>query len=113
MRLPFLLSKGFQLHRESKKYIQVSVIPSVTLGIISQTLIRVRLFCNAIDCSLPSCSFHGILQARILEWLAIFFSRDLPDSGIEHASPALQADSLPTEPRGKPWIIQDLKRVKL
>ena len=28
------------------------------------------------DCSLPSSSVHGILQARILEWVAISFSRD-------------------------------------
>ena len=27
------------------------------------------------DCSPPSSSIHGILQARILEWVAIFFSR--------------------------------------
>ena len=31
--------------------------------------------CNPKDCSLPGSSVHGILQARILEWLAIHFSR--------------------------------------
>ena len=31
--------------------------------------------CNSMDCSLPGSSVHGILQARILEWLAISFSR--------------------------------------
>ena len=31
--------------------------------------------CNPVDCSLPGCSVHGILQARILEWVAISFSR--------------------------------------
>ena len=45
---------------------------------------------------------HGILQARILEWVAFPFSRDLPNPGIEPRSPALQADSLPVEPQGKP-----------
>ena len=30
--------------------------------------------CDPMDCSPPSCSVHGILQARILEWVAIFFS---------------------------------------
>ena len=30
---------------------------------------------------------------------------DLPDPGIESGSPALQADSLPTELRGQPWYI--------
>ena len=45
---------------------------------------------------------RGILQARLLEWVAVPFSRDLPNPGIEPRSPALQADSLPTEPPGKP-----------
>ena len=31
--------------------------------------------CNPMDCSLPGSSVHGILQARILEWVAISFSR--------------------------------------
>jgi len=45
---------------------------------------------------------HGILQARILEWVAFPFSGDLPNPGIEPRSPTLQADSLPAEPQGKP-----------
>ena len=31
--------------------------------------------CNPLDCSLPGSSVHGILQARILEWVAISFSK--------------------------------------
>ena len=31
--------------------------------------------CDPMDCSLPGSSVHGILQARILEWVAIPFSR--------------------------------------
>ena len=31
--------------------------------------------CDSMDCSLPSSSLHGILQARVLEWVAISFSR--------------------------------------
>ena len=50
--------------------------------------------CNPMDCSLPGSSVHGILQTRILEWVAIHFSRDLPDLGIKLRKPALQADSL-------------------
>ena len=45
---------------------------------------------------------YGVLQARILEWVAFPFSRDLPNPGIEPRSPSLQADSLPAEPHGKP-----------
>ena len=43
---------------------------------------------------------HGILQARILEWVAVPFSGDLPNPGIEPRSPTLQADSLPAKPQG-------------
>ena len=31
--------------------------------------------CGPMDCSLPGSSLHGILQARVLEWVAISFSR--------------------------------------
>ena len=31
--------------------------------------------CDPMDCNLPGSSIHGILQARILEWVAISFSR--------------------------------------
>ena len=45
---------------------------------------------------------HGILQATILEWVAVPFSRDFPNPGIEPRSLTLQVDSLPAEPPGKP-----------
>jgi hypothetical protein len=54
------------------------------------------------DCSLQGFSVHGIFQARILEWVAISFSEDLPNVGIKPKSPELQTDSLPFEPPGKP-----------
>ena len=47
-------------------------------------------------------TIHGILQVKILEKVAFPFLGDLPNSGIEHRSPALQGDSLPSEPQGKP-----------
>ena len=34
------------------------------------------IFCDLMDCSLPGSSLHGILQARILEWVAIPFSKE-------------------------------------
>ena len=49
------------------------------------------------DCSLPGSSVHGILQTGVLERVAISFSRELPDPGIEPRAPALQADSLPLQ----------------
>ena len=44
---------------------------------------------------------HGILQARILEWVAFSSPGDLPNPGIVRRSPTLQADSLPAELQGK------------
>ena len=40
---------------------------------------------------------HGILQARILEWVPFSSPGDLPNPRIEPRSPALQADSLPAK----------------
>ena len=48
---------------------------------------------------------HGILQARRLEWVAFPSPGDLPKPGIKLRSPALQADSLPTELPGKPILV--------
>ena len=53
------------------------------------------------DCSPPGSSVHVISQARILEWVAIPFSRGSSWPGIKYGSPALQTDSLPSEPPGK------------
>ena len=71
----------------------------------SETAQSCPILCDPMDCSLPGSSVHGILQARILEWVG----RErypspgyLSKPGIEHRPSALQADSLPTEPPGKP-----------
>ena len=57
--------------------------------------------CDPMGCSLPGSFIHGILQARILEWVAIPSLGGLPNPGIEPRSPALQVDSLLSEPPGK------------
>ena len=53
-----------------------------------------RTLCDLTDCSPPGSSTHGILQARILEWVAIPFSRDIPNPVIEPRSPTLKVKSL-------------------
>ena len=45
---------------------------------------------------------HGILQVRMLEWVAVPSPGGVPNPGIEPRSPALQADSFSAEPPGKP-----------
>ena len=53
------------------------------------------------DCIPPGPSVHGIFQASILECVPFPSPGDLPNPGIEARSPALQADSLPAEPRAE------------
>ena len=64
-------------------------------------LVTHSCLCDPMDCSPPGSSLHVILQAKILE-LPLPSPEDLPDQGIKPRSPALQADSLPNEPPGKP-----------
>ena len=57
--------------------------------------------------SLPGSSVHGILQARILEWVVISFSGGLPDPGIKPTSTvalALQVNSLTLSHYGSPLL---------
>ena len=63
--------------------------------------------CDAMECSPPGSSVHGILQTRILEWVAMPSPGDLPDPGIECTSltyPALAAGCLPLVSAGKPSL---------
>ena len=93
--------------------------------------------CDSMDCSLPGSSVHGILQVRILEWVAISFSRgssqprnwtrvscitgkffttwatqeapwDLPNPGIKPRFPILQADSLSVSHKGSPRRLEQV-----
>ena len=63
--------------------------------------------CDPMDCSPPGSSVHGILQARLLEWVAISFSRESSWPRDHTQISALQVDSLPreppTEPAANPW----------
>ena len=58
----------------------------------------VPVTCSVVfDCLGPLCSVHGILQTTILEWVAIPFSRGSSQLRDQSRSPALQADSLPSQ----------------
>ena len=56
---------------------------------------------DPMDCSPPGSSVHGILQARILEWVTIPFSSGSSQSRDQTRSPASQADSSLSEPPGQ------------
>ena len=53
--------------------------------------------CDPMDCNPSGSSVHGLLQARILEWVAIPFFRESFRHGLEPTSPALRAYSSPSE----------------
>ena len=62
--------------------------------------------CDLMECSLPGSSIHGILQARILEWVAMPSSRGSSwprDWTCISCLPAWEVSSLPLAPLGKPW----------
>ena len=76
----------------------MKILTDVILGTVKVKVIQSCLtLCDPMDYIVS-----GIHQARILEWVAFPFSRDLPNPGIEPTSPALQVDYLPAEPQGKP-----------
>ena len=60
--------------------------------------VKVTQSCPSL-CDPMDYTVHAILQAGILEWVAFPFSRRTSQPGIEPRSPALQADSLPSESR--------------
>ena len=60
--------------------------------------------CDPMDCSPPGFSVQGIFQARILEWVAIFFFKGSSQPGIEPKSAALQVDSLLLSHQQKPTM---------
>ena len=66
--------------------------------------------------NLPGSSVHGILQARILEWVChSLLQGTFPTEGVKLKSPAfpaLQVDSLPTEPPGKPAKVNQFTSVQ-
>ena len=68
--------------------------------VVALLLSRVQLY-DAMDCSPPVSSVHGISQARILEWVAVPFSRGFSRPRDGAHVPALAGECFTTEPPGK------------
>ena len=79
--------------------------------------------CDPMDCSPPGSSVHGILQARVQEWIPFPSPGGLPHPGISPRSAVLQVDSSPSETPGKPlgnqssqefckWDVSKMKMIK-
>ena len=109
-----LISEDFHLHRECQSLWSVprctgTEEKAVTSDVVTADLPSLLLViqscptvCDLMDYSPPGSSVHGISQTRILERVVIPFSRGSSRPRIEPSSPALQADSLLSEPSGKP-----------
>ena len=107
----FLVSSAANMkiyERQSEKLANVLLLLSCHLLSFSGEKGKVKVLitrscpplCNSMDSNPPGSFVQGTLQARILEWVVILFSRgsSQPRSPI---SPSLQADSLLSEPPGK------------
>ena len=69
--------------------------------------------CNPMDCSPPGSSVHGISQARILEWVAISFSRESSQPRNQTHVSCLADRFFTTEPPGKPCVHMHAYIIKL
>ena len=93
---------GYEERPLSKKKVFVSVCVRACVCVRPQLC---PTLCDLMHYSPPASSVHGILQARILEWVAISFSGGssrLRDGAQVSASPALAGGSCTIEPPGHP-----------
>ena len=77
---------------------------SKNMTILVKLLSGVRLFAAPWTVAHQALPSMGFFQARVLESVAISFSRELPNPGMETRSPTLQADTWLSEPPGKAWL---------
>ena len=78
-----------------------------TLYVCTKSLQSCLTHCNSMDCSPPGSSVHGILQARILEWVAMPSSKGSSqprDRTVSLMFPALVGRLFTTEPPEKPNV---------
>ena len=82
---PFYILLGLTCHSLFTNYVSTSVFMHET-SFWSSAQLR-PILCDPMDCSPPGSSVHGLLQTRLLEWVAISFSRGSPQSrGQTHIS---------------------------
>ena len=83
-------------------YVQDTILQESVKVLVAQLC---PTLCDPMTCSPPESSVCGTLQARILGWVSFPLPGDLFNPGIKPSSPELQADSLPSEPPGKPMLL--------
>ena len=73
--------------------------------IAEEVKVKSLSLCDPMDCSLQAPLSMGCSRQEYWSELPFPSPGDLPDPGMEPGSPALQANSLPSEPPGKPNIL--------
>ena len=79
------------------------ILPQTKLFFVVRMCSVMSDSCDPLDCSPLGFSVHGILQARILEWVAMPSSRGSSNPGME-LPPTWKMDSLPSEHQGSPYM---------
>ena len=94
------------------KFLNVELPCPDIVVVVVYSLSRMPFFCDPRDCSSAGSSVREISKARILDWVAIFFSGDLPDPGIKPAFPDKASGFFTTEPSGKPFLMLLLQKTE-
>ena len=79
--------------------------PSMLLSLSDLTTWTWGHFCDPMDCHLSGPSVYGISQARVLEWVSIFFSRGSSQPRYQTHVSCIAGEFFTTELTGKPQIL--------
>ena len=72
----FLQGKCFHNQKDTENLPKSSLNSEIWIFVCAKSLQLCLTLCNPMDCSPSGSSVHGILQARILEWVAVPFSKE-------------------------------------
>ena len=87
-----------ELNLNKDIFISFKLNPWLHIRLVCSVAQSCLILCDPMDCRPPGSFVHGILQARILEWLPFPPPGNLPHSGIEPVSPELAGWFFTTEP---------------
>ena len=76
-----LINIRIEILKGGKRHIELNRVCWIFLKVLVAQMCPT--LCDPMDCKPPGFSVHGILQARILDWVAFPFPWSLPDPGIE------------------------------
>ena len=89
----------------------IQLVPEYGIMCLQSCFSHVQLFATPVDCSPPVSSVHGILQARILEWVAMLSSRGSFQSRIEPTSLMSSALAVVFLSTSTPWDEKGLSQI--